>query len=62
MATLKDPITGEVPKDELELPTHEDFHFEPPMPDVHHPSPSQDINDTTTEFCNGVINDKKITH
>jgi hypothetical protein len=27
-----DPITGEVTKDELELPTHaEDFTFEPPM-------------------------------
>jgi hypothetical protein len=27
-----DPITGEVTKDELELPTHaEDFTFEPPI-------------------------------
>jgi hypothetical protein len=29
-----DPITGEVTKDELELPTHaEDFTFEPPCKD-----------------------------
>jgi hypothetical protein len=26
-----DPITGEVTKDELELPTRRDFTFEPPM-------------------------------
>jgi hypothetical protein len=46
-----DPITGEVTKDELELPTHaEDFTFEPPMQRQNNdPFTCQDINDTTTE-------------
>jgi hypothetical protein len=45
-----DPITGEVTKDELELPTHAEDFTEPPMQRQNNdPFTCQDINDTTTE-------------
>jgi hypothetical protein len=45
-----DPITGEVTKDELELPTHaETSHLSHLCKDKKDPFTCQDINDTTTE-------------
>jgi hypothetical protein len=45
-----DPITGEVTKDELELPTHaEDFTFEPPMQRQNNDLFLSRYHDTTTE-------------